>query len=103
MLDHFPDEAKTRDGIKMPLFSPDGRVSKDWLMVRWLCDDQVQAALSEVKRKGQDLLVRISPALSKAEKKKAEKKRPKQKPQILSPWYTERRPMQAQSILADQC
>ncbi|GAG45510.1 unnamed protein product, partial [marine sediment metagenome] len=48
--DHFLDGTKAKEGVKLPLFDRNGGVSEDFLMVRWVWDDKVRAALDNLKR-----------------------------------------------------
>jgi hypothetical protein len=71
---HLPDAKKVKDGIKMPLLNPDGSDSGDYLMVRWVWDDAVRAALDNLKREGHKRLVPIPPTMTGKARKDAEAK-----------------------------
>jgi hypothetical protein len=72
--DHFLDGSKVKEGVKLPLFDKGGGISKDYLMVRWVWDDKVRAALDNLKREGQRRITQIRLDMSPEEKKKAEAK-----------------------------
>ncbi len=72
--DHLPDQKKVSSGVRMPLFNQDGGISSDYLMVRWVWDDKVRAALDNLKRQGQKRIVQIKPGMSAKDKKAAEVK-----------------------------
>ena len=71
---HCPDPAKIKAGVKLPLFDSDGGLSSDYLMVRWIWDDKVRAALDNLSREGKKQLVQVRPDMQAKARKDAEAK-----------------------------
>ena len=47
--DYYLDADKRKNGVKLPLFNPDGGVSDDYIMVRWAWSDEVRAVMDKLK------------------------------------------------------
>jgi hypothetical protein len=72
--DYTLDVEKTNKGVKLPLFDREGNMSEDYIMVRWVFDDEVRAALADIERKGHKLIVPVTSDMSEADKKDAMEK-----------------------------
>jgi hypothetical protein len=70
--DYALDAEKTNNGVKLPLFDRDGEMSEDYIMVRWVYDDTVRAALSDLERKAGKLIIPVTSEMNKKEREKAE-------------------------------
>ena len=71
MNDHCLDAGKLEKGVKMPLFTPDGGISDDYIMVRWEWEDAPRVVLDEARRQLAKALIQITPDMSPAKKKAA--------------------------------
>jgi hypothetical protein len=48
--DYYLDKEKRKNGVRMPLFKPDGGISEDYIMVRWAWSDEVRAVMDQLKK-----------------------------------------------------
>ena len=72
--DYVPDSDKTSKGVKLVLFDRSGKVSNDYVLVRWAYDDTVKAAKDNLSREISKSLVHIRPDTKPADAKAIEAK-----------------------------
>jgi hypothetical protein len=82
--DYALDSEKTNKGVKLPLIGPDGKLSDDYLMIRWVYDDKVRAALSDLERKAVKLIVPVTSEMTKKEREQAELDNEKVKNELIA-------------------
>lgn len=82
--DYALDAEKSHNGVKLPLFDRNGELSGDYLMIRWVYDDDVRAALSDIERQGRKLIIPVTSEMTKKEREKAEANNEKVKSELIA-------------------